>query len=726
MDLKKKEKIKIYPIDIDFDKSLSNKKRIYEGIEVYFPYEPYPPQEKYMEKIILTLKNKGNISALESPTGTGKTLCLLCSVLAWIKHNEDKKINIYYCTRTISQIKNIMHELNKTCYKVRTSFLSSRKHACLQFSRNVKKEMDSTLLTDKCKFLKQKNKCIFYKNKCSNFNEYNDLEDIEDLFEIAKKKKFCPYYYNLEKSESFANLTFLSYNYILNPFIRKTLNRVIKENSIIILDEAHNINNIFEGLFTKKIDLNNLKLAEELLQFVLDNIDDIDWQNIRNDKNEIIYINYKMINAEINNIKKFIKKVNGLKEEIDISLEKIGELDNFNFFLSNCSFFNRVFKDFSSTFYENIIKVINNLMTDEEKLKSYLESKKISFPIKTVLKTPKKIYEFLFQLNNIIKDKKELSFKFIIHSSKNNSSEELNLIFEIYCIDASYGMKSLLEISPYSVILTSGTLSIDSLENLLDIKFKEALKNAHVIKKERFQAHIIKSIKMNNKVYDFDFSYKNRNNLEQIENLGKEILNLIKTVKYGGILVFFQSYEFLNKCYSIWSKKGLKKKFTSLKKTIFDLFSSKTNNESLIEEAKKENNLLLFTVHRGTNSEGINFPDDQARMVICIGFPFPNLNDIKVKLKMDYLNKKYGIEKDGVKGWNWIRGEASIAVNQSLGRLLRSVNDYGVMICFGKEFKTNKYMLSEWIQKNITFIDLDENKANYYKKIEDFLTIINQ
>ena len=31
-------------------------------------------------------------------------------------------------------------------------------------------------------------------------------------------------------------------------------------------------------------------------------------------------------------------------------------------------------------------------------------------------------------------------------------------------------------------------------------------------------------------------------------------------------------------------------------------------------------------------------------------------------------------------------------------------------------------MLSEWIQKNITFVDLDENKDNYYKKIEDFLT----
>ena len=109
-------------------------------------------------------------------------------------------------------------------------------------------------------------------------------------------------------------------------------------------------------------------------------------------------------------------------------------------------------------------------------------------------------------------------------------------------------------------------------------------------------------------------------------------------------------------------------------------------------------------------------------MVICIGIPFPNLNDMKVKLKMDYLNEKYGKENDGVKGWNWFKGEASVAVNQSLGRLLRSANDYGVMICFGKEFKANKYMLSKWIQNNISFIDLDENKDNYYKKIEDFLT----
>ena len=54
------------------------------GTKVYFPFKPYDSQIEYMKKVMDAL-NEGQNALLESPTGTGKTLSLLCATLAWIK-----------------------------------------------------------------------------------------------------------------------------------------------------------------------------------------------------------------------------------------------------------------------------------------------------------------------------------------------------------------------------------------------------------------------------------------------------------------------------------------------------------------------------------------------------------------------------------------------------------------------------------------------------------------
>lgn len=53
-----------------------------DGIPVEFPHTAYPCQLTYMQSVLRALKNKEN-ALLESPTGTGKTLSLLCAALAW-------------------------------------------------------------------------------------------------------------------------------------------------------------------------------------------------------------------------------------------------------------------------------------------------------------------------------------------------------------------------------------------------------------------------------------------------------------------------------------------------------------------------------------------------------------------------------------------------------------------------------------------------------------------
>ena len=52
------------------------------GVNVLFPFTPYPAQLQLMFKILQSLNKRKN-SLLESPTGTGKSLALLCSTLSW-------------------------------------------------------------------------------------------------------------------------------------------------------------------------------------------------------------------------------------------------------------------------------------------------------------------------------------------------------------------------------------------------------------------------------------------------------------------------------------------------------------------------------------------------------------------------------------------------------------------------------------------------------------------
>ena len=85
------EKTKIRKINIDYKMAQNQIKLNILGIEIYFPYEPYENQILYMKKVIEALQTKG-MAGLESPTGTGKTLCLLCACLGYLKHLRDELI----------------------------------------------------------------------------------------------------------------------------------------------------------------------------------------------------------------------------------------------------------------------------------------------------------------------------------------------------------------------------------------------------------------------------------------------------------------------------------------------------------------------------------------------------------------------------------------------------------------------------------------------------------
>ncbi|VDL58550.1 unnamed protein product [Hymenolepis diminuta] len=59
-----------------------------QGIPIHFPYKPYGCQLSMLNRVVSALNNKQGC-LLESPTGTGKTLALLCASLGWLEHQRN-------------------------------------------------------------------------------------------------------------------------------------------------------------------------------------------------------------------------------------------------------------------------------------------------------------------------------------------------------------------------------------------------------------------------------------------------------------------------------------------------------------------------------------------------------------------------------------------------------------------------------------------------------------
>ncbi len=309
------------------------------GIEIHFPFKPYDVQRDYMRGVLTALQN-GQHALLESPTGTGKTLCLLCSALAWqrqekgriamtkmeqqqeltqhqlrakhqqshIEENVDRTSDaantlnptsnkhpvIIYASRTHSQLSQVVNELRNTRYRPRHAVLGSREHMCIHpkvnptvanKGRNNKSSSTSSSGVDSystdapalssdlissssmdvnngCNKLNKERKCLFRNNlddKCAPVEGGGSLTfaasgggggeisyeqpvmDMEDLVAFGKLNKVCPFYHTRSLLKD-AELLFVPYNYLFDRDARESsLAEIDFENSILIFDEAHNL-----------------------------------------------------------------------------------------------------------------------------------------------------------------------------------------------------------------------------------------------------------------------------------------------------------------------------------------------------------------------------------------------------------------------------------------------------------------------------------------------------
>uniref|UniRef100_A0A8C2T3P2 Regulator of telomere elongation helicase 1 n=1 Tax=Coturnix japonica TaxID=93934 RepID=A0A8C2T3P2_COTJA len=695
------------------------------GVTVDFPFQPYECQEIYMAKVLECLQTKVN-GILESPTGTGKTLCLLCSTLAWREHFKDtisaRKIaqrmngvelfpdrpmsswgnaatdgdiptyytdipKIIYASRTHSQLTQVINELKNTVYRPKISVLGSREQLCInpEVKRQESNHMQST------------EKGLM-----------DSIMDIEDLVKNGSKHRACPYYLSRSLKQQ-ADIIFMPYNYLLDAKSRRAHNIDLK-GTVIILDEAHNVERLCEESSSFDLTAYDLASAIDVINLVLEEQAKVVQQN--------------EVNAEFN------------MESIKILLQLESAIDavelppNDSGVTKDGSYIFELFAKAQITFQTK-----TSLLESLEQILQFLSGRTGIF-INT---------SGLHKLSDII----QLHMPRCFSSGSSNAAmcysypifltiQCASLIFSLFdtgktlsywCFSPGYSMHELVRQGVRTIILTSGTLSpLSSFTMEMQIPFPVLLENPHVIDKRQLWVGIIP------KGPDgavLNSTYERRFSEDYLSSLGKTIGNLVRVVPHG-LLVFFPSYPVMDKSLEYWREHDFAKRIEEVK----PMFVEPRNKGSFSEvidayygkiACPKSNGATFLAVCRGKASEGLDFADMNGRGVIITGLPFPPRWDPRVVLKMQFLNemKKSSMGAQYLSGHQWYNQQASRAVNQAIGRVIRHRQDYGAIFLCDDRFTTDnvRSKLPSWVRP---YVNVYDNFGHAVRSVSVFFRVAQE
>nr|XP_054112904.1 regulator of telomere elongation helicase 1 isoform X12 [Callithrix jacchus] len=693
-------------------------KIVLNGVTVDFPFKPYKCQQEYMAKVLECLQKKVN-GILESPTGTGKTLCLLCTTLAWREHLRDtisaRKIaerlqgelfpdralsswgsaaaaadgdpiacytdvpKIIYASRTHSQLTQVISELRNTSYRPKVCVLGSREQLCIH--PEVKKQESNHMQIHLCRKKVASHSCHFYNNveeKSLEQELTSPILDIEDLVKSGSRHRVCPYYLSRNLKQQ-ADIIFMPYNYLLDAKSRRAHSIDLK-GTVVILDEAHNVEKICEE--SASFDLTPQDLASGL-----DVIDRVLEEQTKAAQQGEPHPEFSAdtpssgLNMELEDIAKLKMILLRLEGAID-AIELPGDNSGVT---KPGSYIFELFAEAQLTFQtkgcilDSLDQIIQHLAGRAGVFTNTAGLQKLADIIQIVFSVDPSEFgpDFLEGLGAL------RSYKVHIHHDAGHwraaqqsdawsttAARKPGKVLSYWCFSPGHSMRELVRQGVRTLILTSGTLAP------------------------------VSSFALEMQMYSE----------ECLSSLGKALGNIARVVPYG-LLVFFPSYPVMEKSLEFWRARDLARKIEALKPLFVEPRSKGSFSETISAYYERvtspgSTGAAFLAVCRGKASEGLDFSDTNGRGVIVTGLPYPPRMDPRVVLKMQFLDEMKGQGGAGgqfLSGQEWYRQQASRAVNQAIGRVIRHRQDYGaVFLCDHRfAFADARAQLPSWVRPHV-------------------------
>jgi Rad3-related DNA helicase len=185
---------------------------------------------------------------------------------------------------------------------------------------------------------------------------------------------------------------------------------------------------------------------------------------------------------------------------------------------------------------------------------------------------------------------------------------------------------------------------------------------------------------------------------EMIMRIGRGIASELPSIP-NGVLMFFTQRPFMSKCLDTWNAGGLVDVHRNMLhiggKPLYVEGRDARENQEVVERYKRAavspEGAALCCVFRGRNSEGSNFPDEQARGIFLVGVPYANYADPIVRAQIAHFNRR----GEGL-GNRWYLMDAFRAANQAMGRGVRGRDDWCHYWLLDARYADHVDLLSRW------------------------------
>ncbi|KAF9686971.1 hypothetical protein SADUNF_Sadunf02G0045500 [Salix dunnii] len=696
-----------------------------EDVTVCFPYDHiYPEQYSYMVELKRALDAKGHC-LLEMPTGTGKTIALLSLITSYTLSKPQGAIKLIYCTRTVHEMEKTLAELKLLhnyqvkhlgpAAKILAIGLSSRKNLCVNpnvLEANNRDSVDAACRKRTASWVRALSAENPNVETCEFFENYEraasgavlppGVYTLQDLRAFGKEKGWCPYFLARHMVQ-LANVVVYSYQYLLDPKVAGIISKEMQKESVVVFDEAHNIDNVCIEALSVSVRRKTLDGASR---------------------------NISRIEQEINRFK--ATDANRLRDEykrLVNGLALSGNLPGSDSWLSNPALPDDILREAvpgNIRRAEHFLHVLRRLLqyltvrldtedVEKESPISFVAS--INNQAGIDQKTLKFCYDRLhsLMLTLEITDTDEFlhvqticdfatlvgtysrGFSIIIEPFDERMPHIPDPVLQLSCHDASLAIKPVFD-RFQSVVITSGTLSpIDLYPRLL---------NFHPVVSRSFKMSLTRDcicpmvLTRGSDQLPVSTKFDMRSDPGVVRNYGKLLVEMVSIVP-DGIVCFFVSYSYMDGIINTWNESGLLKEIMQHKLVFIetqDVVETTLALDNYRRACDCGRGAVFFSVARGKVAEGIDFDRHYGRLVIMFGIPFQYTLSKILLARLEYLRDTFQIKEGDFLTFDALRQAA-----QCVGRVIRSKADYGMMIFADKRYSRHdkRSKLPGWILSHL-------------------------